>query len=98
MFNRYEWNLVEGNGSPEKLTLLSLSTCGYCHSARQYLEDRELSFRYLELDMIPPEDKEELKKEFQTAFGRRVSFPTLVINEDRFLTGFIKIHWDEEIE
>jgi glutaredoxin len=96
MFNRYEWNLVEGNGSPEKLTLLSLSTCGYCHSARQYLEDRELSFRYLELDMIPPEDKEELKKEFQAGFGRPVYFTTLVIKQDRFVTGIIKIQLGEE--
>ena len=98
MFNTYNWDTVEGKGKAENLTLLSLSTCGFCHSARQYLEDRGLAFRYLELDTIPAEDKSELKIEFRNKFGRRPSFPTLIINEERFLIGFIRNHWDEEIE
>ncbi len=98
MFDSYKWNNIEGSGSTENLTLLSLSTCGFCKSARQYLIDREVAFRYLELDTLPPEEKAELKSEFKTKFGRRPSFPSLVIDGERFLIGFIKDHWDEEID
>ena len=98
MFDSYEWYTIEGKGNAENLTLLSLSTCGFCRSARQYLKDREVAFRYLELDTLPPEEKTELKGEFKTKFGRRPSFPTLVIDGERFLIGFIKDHWDEEID
>ncbi len=98
MFDSYQWNIIEGAGSAENLTLLSLSTCGFCRSARQYLKDREVAFRYLELDTLPPEEKAELKSEFKTKFGRRPSFPSLVIGGERFLIGFIKDHWDEEID
>ncbi len=97
MFDDYEWNVTEGIGNPEDLTLLSLSTCGFCAGARRYLTDRGLAFRYLQLDTIPDEDKTKLKEDFRKAFGRRPSFPTLVIDGERYLIGFIKKHWDEEV-
>jgi glutaredoxin len=97
MFDTHEWTIFDGDGKPENLTLLSLSTCGFCASARKYLEGRKLAFRYLELDDIPPEEKAEIKSEFRDKFGRRPSFPSLVIDNERFLVGFIKDHWDEEV-
>jgi len=97
MFDSHEWNQVEGKGEIEDLTLLALSTCGFCKRAKQYLMDRGLAFRYLELDTIPPEEKADLKREFKTRFDRRPSFPSLVISEERFLIGFIKESWDEEL-
>jgi len=98
MFDRFKWHEIEGKGMPENLSLLSLSTCGFCRSARTYLTDRGLAFRYLELDSLSPEDKTEMKSEFKNKFGRRPSFPSLVINGERFLIGFIKNHWDEELD
>ena len=97
MFDTQEWNIIDGTGNPEDLTLLSLSTCGFCASARKYLGERGLAFRFLELDQLPPEEKAAVKDEFRGKFGRRPSFPSLVIDSERFLIGFIKQHWDEEV-
>ena len=97
MFDNHDWIVAEGEGNPEDLTLLSLSTCGFCASARTYLGERGLAFRFLQLDKIPAEEKAELKEEFRKAFGRRPSFPSLVIDGERILIGFIKKHWDEEV-
>jgi glutaredoxin-like protein NrdH len=97
MFDDYDWNEKEGRGNPADLTLLALSTCGFCASARAYLEDRGFAYRYLHLDKLPAEEKSALKEEFRGKFGRRPSFPTLVIDGERFLIGFIKKHWDEEV-
>ncbi len=80
MFDSHEWIINEGEGKPEALTLLSLSTCGFCASARTYLKERGLAFRYLELDHLTPEKKAEVKNEFKGKFGRRPSFPPLVID------------------
>jgi len=97
MFDAYDWNSVEGKGSDEDLTLLSLSTCGFCASARKYLDERGLAYRYLELDTIDPLTKAEIKDEFRGNFGRRPAFPSLVIRNERFLVGFIRQQWDEEV-
>ena len=97
MFDTYEWNNIEGEGKSENLTLFSLSTCGFCTSARKYLVGRGLSFRYLDLDSLSPDKKSEIISEFRNKFGRRPSFPSLVIEGERFLVGFIKDHWDEEL-
>jgi glutaredoxin len=97
MFDAHEWKTVNGKGDPENLILLSLSTCGFCTSARKYLDNRGLAFKYLELDQITPEEKADIKHEFQSKFGRRPSFPTLIIEKERFLVGFVKGHWDEEV-
>lgn len=97
MFEGHEWKIIDGTGNPEDLTLLSLSTCGFCASARKYLTERGLAFRFLELDQLPPEEKTGIKDEFRNRFGRRPSFPSLVIDSERFLIGFIRQHWDEEV-
>ncbi len=97
MFDNQEWILQEGEGNVEDLTLLSLSTCGFCSNARNYLKDRGLAFRYLELDKLDPDVKSEIKAEFRSKFGRRPSFPSLIIDSERFLIGFIKVQWDEEV-
>lgn len=97
MFDNHEWIVTEGKGNPEDLTLLSLSSCGFCTGARRYLTERGLAFRYLQLDTIQTEEKTKLKEEFRKTFGRRPSFPTLIIDGERFLIGFIKKHWDEEV-
>ena len=98
MFERHMWNEIEGYGIPVDLTLLSLSTCAFCKRARQYLENRGLAFRYLELDEIPPNEKSAIKEEFKSKFRRRPAFPSLVLREDKLLIGFIKQYWDEEIK
>ena len=97
MFDGYDWATTEGRGTPENLTLLSLSTCGFCASAKKYLDSRGLAYRYMNLDELAPGEKGDIKQEFKDRFGRRPSFPALVINGERFLIGFIKEHWDEEV-
>ena len=97
MFDKYEWVVKDGEGKADDLTLLSLSTCGFCASARQYLDERYLAYRYIDLDTISPEDKSAIKEEFRKKFGRRPSFPSLVLDDEKYLVGIIKKHWDEEV-
>ncbi len=97
MFDSVQWQEVQGAGNTEDLTLLTLSTCGFCSRARDYLKERGLAFRYLELDLVSPEDKTAVKNEFKNQFGRRPSFPTLVMGREKFLIGFIRQQWDSEI-
>jgi glutaredoxin len=97
MFETFEWKITGGKGNPEDLTLLSLSTCGFCSSAKKYLNERGLAFRYLELDMLAPEIKSEIKEEFRAKFGRRPSFPSLVIGKEKYLVGFVRGHWEDEL-
>ena len=95
MFDNYQWIEIPGTDTSRKITLFSLSTCGFCRSARSYLESRNLAYRYLELNEIPPKDKIAIKKEFRKKFDKRLHFPSLIIGEDNLLIGFIKLHWEE---
>lgn len=99
MFDKFatEFHELEGERRPDDLTVLSLSTCGFCSSAKKFLAEEEITHRYLDLDTIDPEKKKKIKDEFKKKFGRRVSYPTLIIGEKRFLVGFIKKQWSEEL-
>lgn len=97
MFDGYEWIEVDGAGKSQNIILLSLSTCGFCKNARAYLNERGAAYRYLDLDTIPKTDKIAIKTEFRERFGRRPAFPSLILDNERFLIGFIRQRWDEEI-
>ncbi len=97
MLDNHDWIEINGIGNAEDFTLLSLSKCGLCGIARDYLDFRGVSYRYLDLDTIPKEEKISIKTEFNEKFARRLSYPSLVMYGERVLVGFIRSQWDKAI-
>jgi glutaredoxin len=67
--------------------LYTLSTCGWCRKMKAWLNDAGLAYSYVDVDLVPPEEKayvvEELKR-----WNVRCSYPTAVINQSQCLVGF----------
>ncbi|QEN09301.1 glutaredoxin [Oceanispirochaeta crateris] len=97
MFENAKFNSTQGSRNKHQLRFMGLTTCSFCKKAKQFLDDNDFSYDYLYLDKIDPEDKKNLKIEFAAHFDKRLSYPTLIIDDKEILTGFIRIAWEKEL-
>jgi glutaredoxin len=88
---------VKGERTQPSLTFFSLSTCAMCRRAQAYLEEKGFAYRYLVVDLLPPEDKARLKERLSRSHGVKAAFPALVIDDRRLVLGFFKGSWDEAL-
>ena len=75
------------------LTVYALSTCGHCKRAFRFLEEEQIPYRYIYVDQLPSEVKDNLKELLHSKYREAVRFPFLVIDDEKVVTGFIKREW-----
>lgn len=66
--------------------LYALSTCGHCRNAKRFLEERDVAYDFIDVDLCTGEERETVIEEVK-ALNPNLSFPTLVIGED-VIVGF----------
>lgn len=74
---------MNGNNT---IKLYTLSTCVHCKALRDYFLLRNLSFDYVDVDLLEGPRRQETLKEVRK-FNARCSFPTTVI-DGRVVVGF----------
>ena len=77
---------VEGQNKG-KLVLFALSTCGWCKKTRALIEDLDADYEYVYVDLLKGEEREEVVTMVKK-WNPQLSFPTLVINDDKTIVGF----------
>ncbi len=92
-----EYTKVEGIRGEHSVTVYALSTCGFCKRAIAFLNDKQYSYRYIHVDQIPLETKNQIKEELKTKFKVNVAFPFAVIDDSKYLVGFIEADWKKEL-
>ena len=95
MDNELEFTTIEGEKNSDKITVYALSTCAFCKRAFKFLMDNSIEFTYIYVDLIPVEVKNELKLELSEKWKTRFGFPFVIINDEKFLKGFIEDQWEE---
>ena len=85
----------EGDTRFEDVTVYALSTCGFCRKALDFLRNNSIKFRYLYVDELEPDVKQELKDYLKKRYKKRVSFPYLVIDDKEIIVGFIDQEWED---
>ena len=70
-----------------KVFLYALSTCGWCKKTKELLNDLGVEYSYVFVDKLESGDRE-MKMEELSKWNPRCSFPTLVINDEKCITGF----------
>ena len=70
-----------------KLVLFALSTCGWCKKTRALIEDLNADYNYVYVDLLKGEERDEVV-EMVKKWNPQVSFPTLVINDEKTIVGF----------
>jgi len=97
MLETLSYAIVDGQKKEPVITVYALSTCGFCKRAMRFLEDRGFAYRYLYVDTIPVETKNQAKRELKERYQADVAFPFVTLGSDRHLVGFIEVDWKREL-
>ena len=82
-----------GKINNKNVTVIALSTCGFCRRGLAFLRENNVDFSYVYVDLLTYDTKEKLKNELQTKFDKRVAFPFLIINDEISVVGFVEQEW-----
>ena len=77
---------ITGTHQKHKVKLYALSTCIWCRKIRQFLESENVTFDFVYVDLLTGEERE-AEKDALRAWNPRVSFPTVVIDEETCVIG-----------
>ncbi len=65
-------------GAEEDIIVFTLSTCMWCKKCKRFLGDRDLKYRYIDVDQIEREDKSKIIDYLRSKYDARISYPFLV--------------------
>ncbi len=94
MIEGVEFTRETGTKDSHDVTVYALSTCGFCKRAIAYLRDNSVQFKYVYVDMLNFEIKQDLKKALAEKYSERVVFPFLVVDDSKCSAGFIEEEWN----
>jgi len=70
-----------------KILLYAISTCIWCRKTKELLKSLGVAYDYIFVDLLDGEDKDKTIEDIKK-WNPRCSFPTLVINNKKCITGF----------
>ena len=70
-----------------KIVLFALSTCGWCRKTRMLLEDLGVEYEYIYVDLLKGDERNDVIEQVKK-WNSQLSFPTLIIDDDRTIVGF----------
>lgn len=98
MIDKLEFSEHQGSVKKHDLALYALSTCAFCKKAMRFLQDHDVTFRYVYLDTINPMVKRTVKSELKTRYASMPIFPVLVIDDEEAVSGFSEEKWKEILD
>ena len=88
---------VSGKNNKHKVFLYALSTCVWCKMTKQYLKDNSVEFEYVDVDLTDEKDKEKIRNDIVKK-GGPLSYPTVIVDDKKVITGFRKDQLKEALE
>lgn len=70
-----------------KVVLYALSTCGWCRKTRLLLEDLNVEYNYIYVDLLEGNERDEVVEQVKK-WNSQLSFPTLVIDDEKTIVGY----------
>jgi len=70
-----------------KVILYALSTCIWCGKTKKLLEDLNIKYDYIDVDLLDFDEQQEALKEMKK-HNPDSGFPTMVINDKDCIVGF----------
>ncbi len=70
-----------------KVVLHALSTCGWCKKTRMLLEEINIEYDYICVDLLEGDERNKVIDQVKK-WNTQLSFPTLVINDEETIIGF----------
>ena len=95
MSSEIEFTRVPGENKSWNIKLYALSTCAHCHRVMSYLKEHFIEFSYVFVDYLDRKIVKKLRADLQEKFGRVISYPFLVVDDERYIQGFIEAKYNE---
>ena len=93
LFDFVDFKDVPGETGGHDLKLFALSTCGFCKRAIAFLNEHKAGYSFVYIDKIPRSEKKRIKDEFFERFQTTMLYPTMIVDGEDFLIGFIEESW-----
>jgi glutaredoxin-like protein NrdH len=88
---------VSGKNDKHKVFVYALSTCVWCKLTKQYLNDNNVEYEYVDVDLCSEEEKQKIRETIQSK-GGTLSYPTTIVDDNVVITGFRKDKLKEALE
>ncbi len=69
---------VEGSNKNRDITILTLSTCMWCKKCKAWLNDRDVQYKYVDVDQINFEEKSKIMDYLRENYQSRISYPFMI--------------------
>ena len=66
--------------------IYTLSTCGHCKSTKRFLDDNDVRYEFVDVDLLQGDERQKVIDEVKQ-INSRLSFPTIIIG-DTIIVGF----------
>ena len=70
-----------------RVVLYALSTCQWCMKTKALLEQLNIEYSYIDVDLADEKDQDEIVEEIKK-YNPASSFPTLVVDDNYTIVGF----------
>jgi glutaredoxin len=88
---------VEGRNKKHHVLMYALSTCAWCKRTKQFLKNNEVEYEYVDIDLATQEDKEKIRQDIVN-HGGNLSYPTIIVDNKRLITGYDEAQIREALE
>lgn len=88
---------VSGSQNAHNTMLYALSTCVWCKRTRQFLEEQDVEFDFIYVDLLQGEERREVAAQVRK-WNPAASFPTIVIDDAKCVVGYNKEQIRELLE
>ena len=86
---------VDGKNDTHTVSIFTLSTCMWCKKCKRYLNEREIKFKYIDVDKITPDQKSKILQYLRENYKPdRISYPFLIC-DDKFVVGYDPNKYEE---
>jgi len=68
------------------IIIYTLSTCSHCKAAKKFLNDLNVRYEFIDVDLLDPEEKAAVLDEVRK-YNPRLTFPTILCG-DKVIIGF----------
>jgi len=89
---------VDGKKDKQDISIFALSTCGWCARCKNWLKDRDIKYKYIDVDSITSEQKSKILEYLRENYKPdRIAYPFLVC-DDKFVVGYDPNKYEELIK
>jgi len=89
---------VTGRNDRQDVSIFTLSTCMWCKKCKTYLSDREVKYKYIDVDKLNSKEKTEILNYLRENYRPdRIAYPFLVC-DGKFVVGYDPNKYEELIK